>query len=195
MYKKAWSGSCKVLVLLIQTSYCFFSVLLDVVVVFLYLPNVELEWKLRVPEQLLILKNRYNFSIDNEAIWTSLLMTFSVLLIFFFFFFFWRMPNGFRSSFKWDQNFTQNSNATSQKPIPTFLEKSGAHTSTFYLIMYNLPVINIFNTSPRKPNPKCSCFITNHRHKLSLFKSSLKSVLENYQEVFSINFHHIITVH
>ena len=199
MYKKTWSGSWKVLVLLIQTSVLLFlPVLLDVVVVLFNLPNIEVEWKLSVPEQLLILKNRKNSSFDNEAIWTRLLMTFSVLFIFlflFFFFFFWRIPNGFRSSFKWDQNFTQNSNATSQKPTSAFLEKSGAHTSTFYFIMYNLPVINIFNTSTRKPNPKFSCLITNHRHKLSLFKSSLMSVLENYREVFSINFYHIITVH
>lgn len=36
----------------------FFPVLLDVVVVLFNLPDVEIEWKLSVPEQLLILKNR-----------------------------------------------------------------------------------------------------------------------------------------
>ena len=70
----------------------FFSVLPDVVVVLFNLPNVEIEWKLSVPEQLLILNDRYNFSFDNEAIGTRLLMTFSVLFIFPFFF--WRMSNG-----------------------------------------------------------------------------------------------------
>ena len=85
--QEAWSGSCKVLVLLIQTSeLLFFSVLPDVVVVLFNLPNVEIEWKLSVPEQLLILNDRYNFSFDNEAIGTRLLMTFSVLFIFPFFF-------------------------------------------------------------------------------------------------------------
>lgn len=165
----------------------FFPFLLNVVVVLFNLPNVEIEWKLSVPEQLLILKNRYNFSFDNEATWTRLgwwpFLSYSFYFSFFLFFF-WRMPNGFRSSFKWDQNFTQNSNATSQKPTTTFLEKSRAHTSTFYLIMYNLPVINIFKTSTRKPNPKFSCLIRNRRHKLTLFKSSLNLVLENYQKVF-----------
>lgn len=50
----------------------FFPFLLNVVVVLFNLPNVEIEWKLSVPEQLLILKNRYNFSFDNEATWTRL---------------------------------------------------------------------------------------------------------------------------
>ena len=71
----------------------FSSVLPDVVVVLFNLPNVEIEWKLSVPEQLLILNDRYNFSFDNEAIGTRLLMTFSVWFIFPFFF--WRMSNGF----------------------------------------------------------------------------------------------------
>lgn len=69
-------------------SIAFFPVLLNVVVVLFSLPNVKIEWKLSVPEQLLILKNRYNFSFDNEAIWTRLLMTFSVLFIFLFIFLF-----------------------------------------------------------------------------------------------------------
>ena len=39
-------------------SIAFFPVLLNVVVVLFSLPNVKIEWKLSVPEQLLILKNR-----------------------------------------------------------------------------------------------------------------------------------------
>lgn len=67
-------------------SIAFFSILLDVVVVLFNLPNVEIEWNLSVPEQLLILKSRYDLSFDNEAIWTRLLITrFSSYSFFFLF--------------------------------------------------------------------------------------------------------------
>lgn len=85
MYKKREAVHAKFLFCLSKPQN--FSVLPDVVVVLFNLPNVEIEWKLSVPEQLLILNDRYNFSFDNEAIGTRLLMTFSVLFIFPFFFF------------------------------------------------------------------------------------------------------------
>ena len=117
-------------------SIAFFPVLLNVVVVLFSLPNVKIEWKLSVPEQLLILKNRYNFSFENEAIWTRLLMTFSVLFIFLFIFLF------FFEECRMGSEAVSNETRTLlkiQMPVyrnpPHLSWKSGAHTSKNYLIM------------------------------------------------------------